>query len=199
MADVAVERGREQHRLVLARDLAQDPFHLRSEAVVGHAVSLVEHEHLDLIEIEFVVLEQIDEPQWCGDDNFDAVVQHVDLTVTRRPAVHREHAEAAGFGDRLEHIGHLQRELAGGHEDEATRLVRLRLAAEAGEQRHAEGQRLSRSGAGPAAHVGTGERHGNCLGLDRERLRETGSGEAGIDLGGHAERRETGWRVDGWR
>ena len=48
--DRAVERGREEHRLVLALDAVEDLLHLGHEAHVGHAVGLVEHEHLDVVE-----------------------------------------------------------------------------------------------------------------------------------------------------
>ena len=43
----AVERRREQHRLVRRVDAVEDLLHLRHEAHVGHAVGLVDDEHLD--------------------------------------------------------------------------------------------------------------------------------------------------------
>ena len=60
--DAAVERGREQHRLVLALDAVEDLLHLGHEAHVGHAVGLVEHEHLDVRDRELAALHQVDEP-----------------------------------------------------------------------------------------------------------------------------------------
>ena len=77
--DIAVERCREQHRLVCAGDLAQDPLDLRCETVVGHAVGLVEHDDLDLVEIELVLLQEVDQPQRSRHDHIDAAVEHVDL------------------------------------------------------------------------------------------------------------------------
>ena len=64
-------------------DLAQNPLDLRGEPVIGHAIGLVEHKHFDLIEVEFVVLQQVDEAQWSGHDNLDASVEYVDLTMPR--------------------------------------------------------------------------------------------------------------------
>ena len=65
-----------------AGDLAQDPLDLRREAVVGHPVGLVEDDDLDLAEVELVLLQQVDQPQRCGDDDVDTALQHVDLLMT---------------------------------------------------------------------------------------------------------------------
>ena len=46
LADGAVERGREEHRLAIVGDAAQDPVDLRLEAHVEHPVGLVEDEDL---------------------------------------------------------------------------------------------------------------------------------------------------------
>ena len=59
--DLAVERGREQQRLTVVRDLAHDPFDLRQEAHVGHAVGLVDDEDADLVEVELAPLEEVDQ------------------------------------------------------------------------------------------------------------------------------------------
>ena len=97
----------------------------------------------------------------------------------------------------LEHLGDLHGELAGRHEHQPERAARLGLVDDAGQHRHAEGERLAGAGAGPAADVAAlhGERDG--LGLDRERLGEPGGGEAVVDRGGHAEVGEAGRRLDG--
>ncbi len=59
--DAAVERRREQHRLVLALDPVEDLLHLRHEAHVRHAVGFVEHEHLHVGDGELTPLHQVDE------------------------------------------------------------------------------------------------------------------------------------------
>ena len=48
VADVAVERRREQHRLGAAGAVAQHPFDLWREAVVGHPIGLVEDDDVDV-------------------------------------------------------------------------------------------------------------------------------------------------------
>ena len=121
VADVAIERGREQHRLVAAAAVAQDPLDLRGEAVVGHAVGLVERDDLHVVERDLVRLDQVDQAQRCGDDDLDALGQFVDLMVTRGAAVHGEYPHASVVGDRFEYLGDLHRELAGRHEHETER------------------------------------------------------------------------------
>ena len=82
MAYIAVEGCREQHRLVLARDLAKDPLDLRCEAVVGHAIGFVEDDDLDLVEVELVLLQQVDQPQRSRHDDIDSAMEGIDLLVT---------------------------------------------------------------------------------------------------------------------
>ena len=48
LADLAVERGREEHRLAVARQPAHDLVDLRQEAHVEHPIGLVEDEDADL-------------------------------------------------------------------------------------------------------------------------------------------------------
>ena len=90
VADVAVERRREQHRLGAAGAVAQDPLDLRGEPVVGHPVGLVEHDDVDVGERDLVRLQQVDEAQRRGDDDLDALAQLVDLVRPAGPAVDGE-------------------------------------------------------------------------------------------------------------
>ena len=59
LADLAVERGREEHRLPLVAQLAHQLVDLRLEPHVEHAVRLVEHEHLDRVERDEVAVDEI--------------------------------------------------------------------------------------------------------------------------------------------
>ena len=194
--DVAVERGREQHRLGATGAVAQDPLDLWREPVVGHAVGLVEAHDLDRTEVDLVRLQQVDQAQRGGDHELDAACQVVDLAVPAGPAVDREDLHAGVGGDRLEHLGHLHGELARRHEHQAERLARLGDIGDAGEHRHAEGERLAGTGLGPTAHVAAlhGDRDG--LGLDRERLGESARREARVDPLRNAERGESGGCLD---
>ena len=81
MADIAVERRREQHRLARCGALAQDPLDLRGEPVVGHAIGLVEHDDLDRAQVDLVLLQQVDQSQRGGDDDLDTFLEVLDLLV----------------------------------------------------------------------------------------------------------------------
>ena len=117
--------------------------------------------------------------------------------VPRRAAVDRQHRHAGVLGDGLEHLGDLHGEFAGRHEHEPERLRRLGDVGDAGEHRHAEGERLAGAGLGPTAHVAAGHRDRDRLGLDVERLGEPAGGEALVDARRHPEFGEAGRRLDG--
>ena len=59
LADRAVERGREEHRLAIARQPADDAVDLRLEAHVEHPVGLVEDENADVREVDEPALGEI--------------------------------------------------------------------------------------------------------------------------------------------
>ena len=59
--DGAVERGREQQRLVRLLEAAQHPLDLGHEAHVRHAVGLVEHQRLELVDRELAPVAEVDE------------------------------------------------------------------------------------------------------------------------------------------
>ena len=73
--DRAVERRGEEHRLRLGFDLVEQLLHLRQEAHVDHAVGLVEHEHLDLLQDHLAPLHQVDEAAGSADHDVDAALQ----------------------------------------------------------------------------------------------------------------------------
>ena len=90
------------------------------------------------------------------------------------------------LGERREHVVHLERELAGGHEHEAAGLAGLGLV-ESLEERQAEGERLAGAGLGLAAHVAPGERVGDRQALDGEGFDDALVGEDLDEAGGDAE------------
>ena len=56
------------------------------EAEIKHLIGFVEHENLDLGEIDGAPVEQIDEPAGCGDEDVDAALQSANLVVDRHAA-----------------------------------------------------------------------------------------------------------------
>ena len=101
------------------------------------------------------------------------------------------------IGDRLQHLGHLNGQFAGRHQDEPERTHRLSLIGDASEHRHAECERLARAGLRATAHVVALHGNGDRFGLDVEWLGEPARGESVVDAGRDAELKETGWCLDG--
>ena len=69
LADLAVERRREEHRLPVPRQAAHELVDLRLEAHVEHAVGLVEHECAHLREVHEPAVGQILEPAGRRDED----------------------------------------------------------------------------------------------------------------------------------
>ena len=160
VVDVAVEGGREEHRLAGGGEPAQDPLDLGHEAHVGHPVGLVEDDELDACpDVEVAALAEVDEPAGRGDDDVDALAQRLDLALHRGAAVDGDDPLADGLGQRGEHVVDLEGELAGGHEDEAAGLA-------------------GRPGRRPAG-AGAGRRRGSCPSRSWPCRRRRGPSRAG--------------------
>ena len=166
--DVVVQRGREEHGLVLARDAAQEPDDLGQEAHVDHAVGLVEHEHLHVLERDVAAADQVDQAAGGGHDHVVAAVGGLDLAVHGRAAVDGGDGAVDGLGQRRQHVADLHGQLARGHEHQGGGPARLGLGR-ALEEGKAEGEGLARAGLGLAADVAAGEGVADGELLDRER------------------------------
>ena len=73
--DRSVQGGGEEQRLVGRFQAAQYPFDLGHEPHVGHAVRLVEHQRLELINRQLAAVAQVDQSSRRGDDDVDAFVE----------------------------------------------------------------------------------------------------------------------------
>ena len=73
LADLTVERRREEHGLPLLRDAAEDLLDLRAEAHVEHPVGLVEDEDADAGERDEPALDQVLETARRRDDDVRAL------------------------------------------------------------------------------------------------------------------------------
>ena len=186
LEDLAVERGREQHRLPLARHATQDLLDLRLEAHVEHPVGLVEDEDLDAVERDHAPVQEILEPARCRDDDVCGF-RALGLRAERRAAVHGRDAQPLRCGDERDLGCDLQRELARRNEDERRRrIARLRAL----DDRECKGERLAGSGRRLREHVAAGERVREDERLDPKWTCDVARGEDLVDLGAHAERAE---------
>ncbi len=130
------------------------------EAHVEHPVRLIEHEALDVAQIEYALPGEIQQPSGSRDQQIAARLQRLDLRADADAAEHHGGAHrdvlAVGAGA----VGDLRGELAGGGEDQRA----WRAAGAGGEplqHRQHECGRLAGAGLGAGEHVAAGEHGGN--------------------------------------
>ena len=123
--DGRVERRREQQRLVWTGDVAEQPFDLRHEPHVGHAVRLVDDQGRDLREGDRLAVDEIDEASRGRDDEVEAPGHHEDLLVEVGSAVDGADPPVDRLAQPGEHLGHLECQLTRRFEDERGRQARL--------------------------------------------------------------------------
>ena len=102
------------------------------EAHVQHAVHFVEHEHLDVAEVDGPAAEEVFEASGGGDDEARAAGELVELRVLAEAAAD-QYCVVLGGGDELvEVLQHLHGELARGQQDERADGAALALGAGSG-------------------------------------------------------------------
>ncbi len=113
IGDVLRHGGREEQRLALDRQLGDDFADVVDEAHVEHAVGFVEHEELDLAELQRVALHEVEQAAGRGHHDFDALHHRADLTAHRHAAdgERRGEADVAAIG--VEAVEDLAGEFAG--------------------------------------------------------------------------------------
>ena len=126
--DRAVERGREQQRLAVRGRAVEELLHRGEEAHVGHAVGFVDHDDLDLVEIDLAALDEVGEAAGAGDEDVDAAPERLELRAEADAAVDRGDPELAAAAEPLELAADLRGELARRHEDEAAGTLRAGVA-----------------------------------------------------------------------
>ncbi len=213
--DLAVERGREQHRLARVRRGVDDRFDVFDEAHVEHAVGFVEHEHLQFGQVDAAALEVIEQAARRGNQDFRVLREQHQLLAVRDAAEDADRAQALQVlavrrGGRRD----LHREFAGRRQHEQARardglraaraavalvrftrrarLLRLRLLElrETFDRGQHECGGLARTGRARHQQVAAGDAGRNRALLDRRRLHVAGGLQRGDDLRRQPERRE---------
>ena len=126
--DLPRHRGREEHRLPLARDLRQDPVELRLEPHVQHPVRLVQDQDLDPPKPRRPALHVVDQAARRRDDDLDVRAKGPDLRLEPDAANDLRRAEPVGAAKERGVLDDLQRKLARGRNDEGPRAVPSRQA-----------------------------------------------------------------------
>ena len=164
---VAVEGGREQHRLPIGRGLVEQAPNSRHESHVGHAVGLVDHDCVHRAQADHALLDQVFEASGTRHQDVDAPAERLNLAAVAHAAVDDRDPYATGEGSQLGHD--LVCELSGGGQHQRGRPAGPGPNS-VGHERDPEGQGLARSGGSTAADVVTGHGVGHRGRLDVEGL-----------------------------
>ena len=175
------DRGGEQHGLSIAGGESHDVLDVVDEAHVEHAVRFVEHQHLDLPEIDVTLVMEILEATGGRDQDIHAPLERTDLVVLVHAAVDHAVAELEVASVVDEAFVDLRRKFTGGTQDQRPwgtgpgplvvpfvpdRLLSLR-GRKTLQDRECEGAGLSGAGLGGAEDVASLQRRGDRSGLDR--------------------------------
>lgn len=120
---VAIESGREQNGAAVIRALVEQLAYLRKKAHVGHAVGFVEHNHVNLIEEDHPLVNEVAEATGAGHDNLHAAPKCLSLTTNGNAAKNCLNPWAAGSSQKPQFRTHLSREFPSGNKDEASWTV----------------------------------------------------------------------------
>ena len=159
-------RRREERDLLGVGRVGEDRLDVLGEAHLQHLVGLVEHEVLELRQVERALVEVVHDAPGGADDDVHAAAQGRQLHAVALTAVDGQDVHAAHVRRvLLERLAHLQRELArrGQHE----RLRGLLRHVEAVEDRQRERRGLAGAGLGEPHDIAPGEQRRDRRGLDR--------------------------------
>ncbi len=121
LPDLTVERGREEHRLPLARQPPDDAVDLRSEAHVEHPVGLVEHQDANGVERDHSSRDEVLEAAGRRDEDVGRL-RTLRLGRDADAAENRGDGELRADAIACEVVGDLGCELAGRNQDQGGRL-----------------------------------------------------------------------------
>ena len=162
----------EKERLARLRELRDYAPDVWQESHVEHAVRFVEDKALNLVEIEYSLVHQVDEPPRARDNSLRALLDVLDLPVLAHAADKTCERQLRVFGIALHVLGSLHGEFARRREDERARVAdaaRLPHPHEVVQDRQHERRRLACSRLRTADQVAPVEKIGNRLFLYRRR------------------------------
>ena len=157
---------RKQQRLALGRAVLGHVHDVVMETHVEHAISLIEHQRVEPIQIEAAALQVVHDPPRRANHDMRAMGQGVALWTHRRAAAQRQHLDVVfGAGQPADFLRHLVGQLAGRAQHH--RLHRKPARVQLGQQRQRKGGGLAAAGFGLSNDVVPRQRHRQAGGLDR--------------------------------
>ena len=166
-------RGRKENRLGCFRQCLENAPDRRQKAEIDHLVALVEHEMLDLAQINLALCLQILEPARRGDNDIDTLFQRADLEIIALAATDGQITHLQTGRERLDTVRDLIGKLAGRDEHQNSCMARqFRLAPleKNMQQWQKIGRRLAGAGLRQADQVAPFENRRNGVTLDRGRV-----------------------------
>ena len=185
----AIEGGGKQHGLARGRRQRADALDVVDETHIEHAVGLIQHQHLQLRQVDTAAIEVVKQTAGCGNKEVDATRQLAVLYRIRRAAIKTydtlTHILAVAHGL----LSHLLRELARGGQHEYTRLrghAVLRRGQRRCHRQHVQcGQHkrggFAGTGLGGANDVAAFEQRRNRLGLNGRRCDIAAGGKCRLE------------------
>ena len=150
--DFRRHRCREQHHLTLAGELFQHPLHVVDEAHPQHLVGFIEHQRLELGDVEGALAHVVHHTAGCAHHHVHTAAQLVDLIAEIGTAIERQHMQPGGAGGiALEGLAHLNGQLAGGSQHQHLRVPCFEVDAR--QQRQGKGGCFAGAGLGLTQQV----------------------------------------------
>ncbi len=181
-------RGREEHRLALGREMAQDAAQVGRESHVDHAVGFVQYQDFDEVQAQRQPVVEVEEATRRGDQEIEPQFQHPLLGRQRHAAVHDAHPDVGEPGIIAGIRLHLGRQLAGRGEHQGAQA--LGSVEEPREDRQHERGGLSGAGLRRGDQILAREHQGDRATLDGRRFRVSGGSHPLQNRGGQAQRGE---------
>jgi hypothetical protein len=192
--DVVGERRREEQDLAARREQLQDAADIGQEPHVEHAIRLVEHEDLDLAEVDRSLPDVVEQAPGRRDEDLDAGSEGLDLRLDRDPAVDHGRTERDGPPIGPDARVDLHGELPRGNQDQHADRVAGGREAGVGvlphpvEDREHEGGRLAGARLGGGEEIAALQDQRNGIGLDRRGSVIALLGDGLEEIGRQAER-----------
>jgi hypothetical protein len=165
-AHVGGEGGREEQRLPTGRHLRDDRAAGLLEILAEHAVSLVEHQHPEIVELERVLLQVLLHAPGHADDDVRIVLERRQLRALRdATAEHGELHVRQAASEPADFLGDLVGQLARRAQHQRLRLLQRRIDAR--QQSKAIGRGLAAAGARLSGDIAPFQHRRQALGLDR--------------------------------
>ena len=177
---LAAAGGGEQQGLLAVGAFVGDALDVLGEAQIEHAVGLVQHQHLDTIELEAAGVEVLHQPAGGGDQQVGLLAQQRGLLLEVLTAGDQASLDEGVLGEALDLLEDLLGQLAGRQQDQRTHvgaLLRVGIAEQAVEQRQQEGRGLAAAGLRRHPQVAPLQRRRNGRLLHRRRLGEVQLGD----------------------